>query len=151
MRLLIPSTAVNIPPGVQGEPATTRLVPPPPSDWFTVVTVAFTNQHMTERWPGRSQGTNPIGQLMLPNGEQVWLVAHETETVPLTQDSADLEEQIRETTVQIAKERNMDLASLPRPRIFLFGAQEDGARVLVDVPATITGPDAPPTLNAIEE
>jgi hypothetical protein len=147
MRLVIPSTAVNIPPGVQGEPAATRLVPPAPSDWFTVVTVAFTNQQMTERWPGRSQGTNPIGQLTLPKGEQVWLVAHETETLPLTQDPADLKEQIRKTTAQTASERNIDLASLPWPRIFLFGAQEDGARVLVDVPTTRAGPDAPAPLN----
>jgi hypothetical protein len=160
MRLLIPSTAVNIPPGVQGEPPDeqgnrrreTRLVAPPPSGWYTVVTVAFTNQQMTERWPGRSQGTKPIGQLRLPNGEQVWLVAHETETIPLTQDPADLEEQVRQTTAQIASGRNIHLASLPWPRIFLFGALEDGARVLVDVPVTVTraGPNAPP-LNVLEE
>lgn len=146
MRLFIPSTAVNIPPGVQDEPPDeqghrrweTRLVTPPPSGWFTVVTVAFTNQQMTERWPGRSQGTNPIGRLILPNGEQVWLVAHETETLPLTQDPADLEEQIRTTTAQIASQRNIDLASIPWPRVWLFGAQDDGARFLVDVPAKIT-------------
>jgi hypothetical protein len=146
MRLLIPYSAVNIPPGVQGEPAETRLVPPPPSDWFTVVSVAFTNEQMAERWPGRSQGANPIGQLMLPKGEQVWLVAHETETLPLTQDPADLTGQIRESA-RIAGERNIDLASLPWPRIFLFGPQEDGARLLVDVPVTRAGPDTPPTLN----
>jgi hypothetical protein len=113
-------------------------VQPPPEGYATHFTVLFTSPEVTDTtlpgWPGRNaMGTRHIAHAALPNGQTVWVVAHEQAMSEWLQETvaafkrtalAEMKRELGEATYSEIKE----------PRAYIYGQNNnDGSRYYIDV------------------
>jgi hypothetical protein len=123
-RLLVPTSAVNIPISDSLPDSTIRILAAPKGKAVEIAVIITTPDTKITDWPARrSMNTELVGKLALENAETIWVV-HRTDDVPPLPGRTG-----NATWFKSGREVGMPEGNI---RGIVFGSHEDGSRFMIE-------------------